>query len=237
MRIFKISLLFFCLSFIKLNGQALEDYKLWLKYNPVEDAKLGTEYSKIVGYIYLPDQSDILKNARAELSAAIPQMLGKEANYTSELSSRNTLIIDLFENLPNALKLKVEKEFETTNEEGFLIKTTTYRNSSVTVISAKKEIGILYGVFRFLHLMQTHEDLKKINLNDSPKIQLRMLNHWDNLDRTVERGYAGFSLWNWQKLPGYIDERYIDYARTNASIGINAISLTNVNANALVLTP
>ena len=237
MRIFKLSLLFFCLSFIKLNSQALEDYKLWLKYNPVEDAKLATEYSKIVGSIYLPNQSDILKNTRAELSAAIPQMLGKEAVYTSELGSGNTLIIDLFENLPNALKLKVEKEFETTNEEGFLIKTTTYNNATVTVISAKKEIGILYGVFRFLHLMQTHEDLQKINLNDSPKIQLRMLNHWDNLDRTVERGYAGFSLWNWQKLPGYIDERYLDYARANASIGINAISLTNVNANALVLTP
>ena len=237
MRIFKLSLLFFCLSFINLNSQSLDDYKLWLKYNPIEDANLATEYSKIVGSIYLPNQSDILKNTRAELTTAIPQMLGNEAVYTSEFRSENTLIIDLFENLPKALKVKVEKEFENMNEEGFLIKATTYNNSTVTVISAKKEIGILYGVFRFLHLMQTHEDLQKINLNDSPKIQLRMLNHWDNLDRTVERGYAGFSLWNWQKLPGYIDERYIDYARVNASIGINAISLTNVNANALVLTP
>ncbi|MGB5460264.1 MAG: alpha-glucuronidase, partial [Eudoraea sp.] len=60
--------------------------------------------------------------------------------------------------------------------------------------------------------------------------------HWDNLDRTIERGYAGFSLWNWQKLPKYIDQRYKDYARANASIGINATVLTNVNANALVLT-
>jgi len=64
-----------------------------------------------------------------------------------------------------------------------------------------------------------------------------MLNHWDNLDRTVERGYAGASLWNWHKLPGYIDPRYEDYARANASIGINGTVLTNVNANALVLTP
>ena len=63
-----------------------------------------------------------------------------------------------------------------------------------------------------------------------------MLNHWDNLNRTVERGYAGISIWNWQKLPGYIDQRYIDYARANASIGINGIVLTNVNANALILT-
>ena len=63
-----------------------------------------------------------------------------------------------------------------------------------------------------------------------------MLDHWDNLNRTVERGYAGISIWNWQKLPGYIDKRYIDYARANASIGINAVALNNVNANATILT-
>jgi alpha-glucuronidase len=64
-----------------------------------------------------------------------------------------------------------------------------------------------------------------------------MLNHWDNLDRTIERGYAGFSLWDWHKLPHYVEPRYKDYARANASIGINAVSLSNVNANALILTP
>ena len=63
-----------------------------------------------------------------------------------------------------------------------------------------------------------------------------MLNHWDNLDRHVERGYAGISIWNWHTLPDYLDPRYKDYARANASIGINGVSLTNVNANAMVLT-
>ena len=52
----------------------------------------------------------------------------------------------------------------------------------------------------------------------------------------MERGYAGFSIWNWHTLPDYIDQRYIDYARANASIGINGTVLTNVNANATVLT-
>ena len=65
-----------------------------------------------------------------------------------------------------------------------------------------------------------------------PKIKLRLLNHWDNLNRTVERGYAGISIWNWHTFPDYIDQRYIDYARANASIGINGTVLTNVNANA-----
>src|SRR5690606_4301520 len=76
-----------------------------------------------------------------------------------------------------------------------------------------------------------------LHVVSAPRIRLRMLNHWDNLDRTVERGYAGFSLWDWHKLPDYLDPRYTDYARACASIGINAASLTNVNANALILTP
>jgi alpha-glucuronidase len=63
-----------------------------------------------------------------------------------------------------------------------------------------------------------------------------MLDHWDNLDRSVERGYAGQSLWNWQALPGPPDPRYTDYARANASIGINGAVLNNVNAAAEVLT-
>jgi alpha-glucuronidase len=76
-----------------------------------------------------------------------------------------------------------------------------------------------------------------VDISESPRVQLRMLNHWDNLDRTVERGYAGASLWDWHKLPDYLDPRYTDYARANASLGINATVLTNVNANALGLTP
>ena len=71
----------------------------------------------------------------------------------------------------------------------------------------------------------------------APLIKLRLLDHWDNPDRTVERGYAGFSIWDWPRLPDYIDPRYIDYARANASIGINGTVLTNVNADARVLTP
>jgi alpha-glucuronidase len=85
-------------------------------------------------------------------------------------------------------------------------------------------------------LLQTEQSVENIAITSAPAIQHRLLNHWDNLDRTVERGYAGFSLWDWHRLPGYIDQRYIDYARANASIGINGTVLTNVNANAQVLT-
>ncbi len=81
-----------------------------------------------------------------------------------------------------------------------------------------------------------HQPLTRLSVKEVPQVKIRILNHWDNMDRTVERGYAGFSIWNWHTLPGYIDQRYIDYARANASVGINSTVLTNVNANALVLT-
>jgi alpha-glucuronidase len=86
-------------------------------------------------------------------------------------------------------------------------------------------------------LLQTEGGLKTLPVSESPKIRHRLLNHWDNLDRTVERGYAGFSIWDWHRLPDYIDQQYIDYARANASVGINGTVLTNVNANSFVLTP
>src|SRR5207249_3470002 len=71
----------------------------------------------------------------------------------------------------------------------------------------------------------------------APRLALRLLDHWDNLNGTVERGYARASLWEWARLPDSINPRYRDYARANASIGINGVVLTNVNANALILTP
>ena len=105
-----------------------------------------------------------------------------------------------------------------------------------TVIAANTDIGVLYGVFRLLQLLQTGQPIDAVSLVEAPRIRHRLLNHWDNLNRTVERGYAGFSLWDWHKLPDYRSPRYTDYARANASIGINGTVLTNVNANATSLT-
>src|SRR4029078_2121892 len=109
-------------------------------------------------------------------------------------------------------------------------------NKKIIVITGNSDVGALYGVFHFLRLLQTQQNIDHLSIFSTPKIQLRILNHWDNLNRTVERGYAGFSIWNWHTLPGYIDQRYKDYARANASIGLNGSVLTNVNANATVLS-
>jgi alpha-glucuronidase len=104
------------------------------------------------------------------------------------------------------------------------------------VIVGNSDVAQLYGVFALLRYLATDGNPATVNLESSPRIQHRLLNHWDNLDRTVERGYAGQSLWDWTTLPEYRDPRYTDYARANASIGINGTVLNNVNARADSLT-
>jgi alpha-glucuronidase len=107
---------------------------------------------------------------------------------------------------------------------------------AVTVIAANSEIGVLYGAFAFLRRIQTGQPIDHLEVRDSPKLMVRVLDHWDNLDGSIERGYAGASLWRWQTLPAYRDPRYGEYARADASIGINGAVLNNVNSSSAILT-
>lgn len=99
-----------------------------------------------------------------------------------------------------------------------------------TVIQSATPAGILYGVYDLLRRKQTDAELCDLDIKESPTYGLRILNHWDNLDGTIERGYAGNSLWKWDELPGRMSPRYEQYARACASVGINATVLNNVNA-------
>jgi alpha-glucuronidase len=91
-------------------------------------------------------------------------------------------------------------------------------------------------MFHLLRLMQTHSAISNLDIHETPSYERRILNHWDNIDGSIERGYAGRSLWNWEELPETISPRYTEYARTNASIGINGTVLNNVNANPLFIS-
>src|SRR5690606_33384580 len=117
-------------------------------------------------------------------------------------------------------------------DEGYVIRAATMGGARVTVVAANSDLGVLYGAFALLRRVQAGEALLDVNVASAPRVRLRLLNHWDNLDRSVERGYAGRSLWDWYTLPEYRDPRYRDYARANASLGINGTVLNNVNSKA-----
>jgi alpha-glucuronidase len=99
------------------------------------------------------------------------------------------------------------------------------------VITASHDIGLLYGAYEALRLQATETPVKE--QSQQPKFKLRLLNHWDNLDGSIERGYAGESIFEWFHLN---EELIREYARANASIGINGSVLNNVNASPKMLT-
>lgn len=103
----------------------------------------------------------------------------------------------------------------------------------VVEISASQPVGLLYGSYALLRAEQTGASK---DISSAPKIDHRILNHWDNLDGTIERGYAGHSLWQWDELPSELSPRYEQYARACASVGINGTVLNNVNASANILS-
>jgi alpha-glucuronidase len=135
---------------------------------------------------------------------------------------------------PVELQMRTGKEWKKLGKEGFTIRTSA-DGKKITVASLG-ETGLLYGVFHLLRLQQTDELTVQLNISESPSYKIRILNHWDNLDRTVERGYAGRSIWHWEQLPDTLSPRYEQYARANASIGINATVLNNVNASPQMLS-
>jgi alpha-glucuronidase len=214
-----------------------DGYELWLRYKNFDNTEKLEEYKKKIKTVHFPGDSPALEAAREELTQGIEGLLGFPVNFTDKVTEDGTLIVGTPSSSNIVASLKLNNKLKKLGREGYLIQNTVIKDKKRIVISANTDIGILYGVFNFLRLLQTNKSLENLSINDKPKIEYRLLNHWDNLDRTVERGYAGFSIWDWHKLPDYLDPRYKDYARANASIGINGTVLTNVNSNSAVLTP
>ena len=118
-------------------------------------------------------------------------------------------------------------------DEGFSINCV---GKHVTV-TANTDAARLYAMFYLKRLADCGERIgDKFLVTEVPAFRYRILNHWDNPNLTVERGYAGKSLWKWEELPGKIRPEYEEYARANASIGINGTVLNNVNADARMLS-
>ena len=229
-------ILLFCIFIAITVGTFADDgYRLWLRYDKLPANNITTQYKKHLQQLIISGTSATIQKATEELNNALNGLIGKTPVAVKDLKTNGTLIIGTPADNKIIAALDIQ-ELKKINDEGFVIISKTIQGKACTIISANTDIGILYGTFNFLRLLQTQQDISNLNISSRPKIKFRLLNHWDNLNRTVERGYAGASIWDWHKLPDYIDKRYIDYARANASIGINGTVLTNVNANATILT-
>lgn len=194
--------------------------RLWLKYDLIKSESKRKVYSKAYKKIILLDQTPGVKLAAKELQDALRGLLGTKVPISYEPNNASFV--------KKSIVLSLTDQG---TDEGFSI---TGENRAAR-IESKSEVGLLYGTFAFIRRIQNLESTT-FQVSENPKIKIRMLNHWDNANGTVERGYAGSSIWKWPELPETIDPRLIQYARANASIGINAVSVNNVNASSRFLT-
>lgn len=130
------------------------------------------------------------------------------------------------------LQLCADETHRRLGKEGYTIRTSEGK----TVLEAATEQGLLYATYHLLRLQAEGADCTRLDIQEKPAFDIRVLNHWDNLDGTIERGYAGRSLWKWEDLTDSVSARYREYARANASVGINGTVLNNVNASPEILS-
>jgi alpha-glucuronidase len=211
-----------------------DGYRLWLRYDLITDADLLNEYRDEIQAIMIDGESATLQAARDELKNGLSGLLGTTIPEVDNVNKDGIVMAGAFDNFPQLKDANLKSRLLKAGDEGFVIATEKISGKNVIVITANSDIGVLYGVFHFLKLLQTHQAISNPGIVSAPKIKLRMLNHWDRLDGT--RVYHGFSIWDWPTLPHFIKQRYVDYARANASIGINGTVPNIVNAEPEFIT-
>ena len=202
-------------------AKAEDGYRLWLRYDPLP-AEVRQHFAPSVTEIVVQSNGAIARSASSELQHGLSGLLAKPIPVRQSVDRSGAIVAEL--------------KKAGLGSEGFTIRSTRVSGHRATVITASDERGLLYGAFALLRRVQTEQPIDQLDLRDRPRLALRMLDHWDNLNGSVERGYAGRSLWDWRTLPDWKDPRYTDYARADASIGINGVVLNNVNAEADILT-
>ena len=207
--------------------------ELWLRYKALP-VTLSKEYSQQLQFITFETNSPTRKIAGAELEKALKGMLGRVLSNSWKIQGK-TIIIGTLEDKSVRQFISADA-LRVCGDEGFILKSVDFKGNKILLLAANQDIGLLYGVFELIRQIQQGHQLSNLNLKEKPSYNRRILNHWDNLDGTVERGYAGHSIWKWEELPDKISSKYEIYARANASIGINGTVLNNVNASPKILS-
>lgn len=206
-------------------------YDCWLGYRRLEDHKLVNMYKKWSSNIVSLESTPIVGSALKELCAGIKGMLGIKSYLSSTPEHPSFIIIGTLGKHHAIDDAVNENEKAKIHEEGFLIKNFKTEDKNYMIITGKTEKGLLYGAYSLLRLMQTQSNLENALIMENPYSELRIINQWDNMDGSIERGYAGRSIfYQNNKIARKID-RIKDYARLLSSVGINGIVINNVNVH------
>lgn len=178
----------------------------WLRYSKI----CNEEIKKYFSAIYSASEACTACTAVEELQSAASQILGCELEKVSS-KAEATIILDI-------------DETQDMGTDGYML----CESEGKIVITAAAARGLLYGSFALIRKVQGEKQLDGLKERKVPSAPFRMLNHWDNIDGSIERGYSGESFF-FQDQKVLVDDRTEMYARLAASVGINAVVINNVN--------
>ncbi|QHW34987.1 alpha-glucuronidase [Paenibacillus rhizovicinus] len=225
-------------------------YEAWLAYRPIADAD---RRAKIVAWTEAisADEDDLcIRTAAAELAQGLTRLTGRTPSCRTQApgsasstaagsaasisaaasaSAGRSVRLGTFEGSADVRESFSEAERASVAEEGFRIRA----DERSLVIAGTTGKGVLYGAFHFLRLVQTGTPLDGLDVLHNPANGLRMIDQWDNIDGSIERGYAGRSIFYRDNEITEDMTRIRDYARLLASVGLNAIAINNVNVHRL----
>jgi alpha-glucuronidase len=168
-------------------------YDAWLRYAHIDDKPAREQYAELPATVVALGKSPVVKSAQEELIRGLRGLLGRTLRAQAGLPKKESaILLGTFDEVQQALpaigkKLKLA-------EDGFWLNTVESDNANYLVITAANERGVLYGTFGLLRKIALGEKIESLNERQSPYAPLRVINQWDRLDGTVERSYAGKSI-------------------------------------------
>jgi hypothetical protein len=212
-------------------------YEAWLRYPAIRDEASRQLYRELPHNVVRLDRGPILDAARSELMRGVHGMLGVDVRTAPKLDNDSAIVLGTSSALQKALKhSNIGRQSETLADEEFQVRWHEVAGKRSLFVVGGGDRGLLYGVFALLRAISLEKPVESTDLRESPCASIRILNHWDNLDGSIERGYAGKSIF-WENNHVAKDVgRLRDYARLMASVGINGCSINNVNADARLVS-
>ena len=226
-------LLFLSASPLAAPSKREPGYDAWLRYDAIDDQAIRQAYDQLPAAVVALGESNVIQTAQEELRRGVRGMLGRNLRVEPRLPAGDAILLGPLDALRKTFPaLDANAALKT---DGFLLKTAKRDGHAYLIVTALNDRGVLYGTFALLRRVALGEPVDALDQQENPYAPIRMLNHWDNLDGTIERGYAGPSIFFANDNVVADLSRVRDYARLIASVGLNACSINNVNANPRVI--
>lgn len=224
---------FLCLSLLLgLPLHAETGAEAWLRYARLDEQGSG-KYERLPAVVLTLGDSPVVISSRNELIRGVRGMLGKTLRIEAQLPGEPAFLLgtlasvrQVVPDLAAPLALR---------EDGFWLTHASVRGFNCVIVTAANDRGVLYGVFSLLSRIAREEPVSNLDAFEQPAAPVRWINQWDNLDGSIERGYAGRSIFFEDGHVRANLTRVSEYARLLASVGINGCAINNVNANPRLL--